>query len=36
MLPRNFKKVEKENGKNWKEVSIIDVFQDYPHVDVDV
>ena len=25
ILPQNFKKVERENGKNGKEVSIIDV-----------
>jgi len=36
MLPRNLKKMEKENGKNGKEVSIIDVFQDYSHVDANV
>ena len=28
--------MEKENGKNGKEVSIIDVFHDDSHVDVDV
>jgi len=36
MLPRNLKKVEKEYGKNGKEVSIIDVFQGDSHVDVNV
>jgi len=35
MLPRNLK-VERENGKNGKEVSINDVFQDDSHVDFNV
>ena len=36
MLPRNLKKVERENGSNGKKDSMIDVFQDDSHVDVDV
>lgn len=36
MLPQNLKKVERENGKNGKEVSIIDVLQDDSNVDVNV
>ena len=36
MLPQNLKKVERENGKNGKKDSMIDVFQDDSHVDVDV
>jgi len=36
MLPRNLKKVERENGRNGKEVSMDDVFQDDSHVDADV
>jgi len=36
MLPQYLKKVEKENGKNEKEISIIDVFQDDSHVDVNM
>ena len=36
MLPRKLKKWEKEYGKNGKEVSIIDMFQDDTHVEIDV
>jgi len=36
MLPQKLKKVERENGRNGKEVSTIDVFQDHSHVDADV
>ena len=36
MLPRNLKKVERENGRNGKESPINDVFQDDSHVAVDV
>ena len=36
MLPRNLKKVERENGRNGKKDSMNDVFQDNSHVDVDV
>ena len=36
MLPRNLKKVERENGRNGKKDSMIDVFQDDSHVDADV
>jgi hypothetical protein len=36
MLPRKLKKLEKEYGKNGKEVSIIDMCQDDTHVDIDV
>ena len=36
MILQKLKKVERENGKNGKEVSIIDVFQDDSHVDVNV
>ena len=36
MLPQNLKKVERENGRNEKKDSMIDVFQDDSHVDVDV
>lgn len=35
MLPRNLKKMERENGKSGKEVSMNDVFQDDSHVDAD-
>jgi len=36
MLPRNLKKVEREDGRNGKEDSMIDVFQNDSHVDADV
>ena len=36
MLPRNLKKVERENGRNGKKYSIIDVSQDDSHVNDDV
>ena len=36
MLPRKLKKLEKEYGKNGKEVSIIDMCQNDTHVDIDV
>jgi len=36
MLPQKLKKVERQNGKNGKEVSMNDVFQDYSHVDAHV
>lgn len=36
MLPRKLKKLEKEYGKNGKEVSITDMCQDDTHVDIDV
>ena len=36
MLPQKLKKLEKEYGKNGKEVSIIDMCQDDTHVDIDV
>ena len=36
MLPRKLKKLEKEYGKNGKEVSIIEMCQDDTHVDIDV
>lgn len=36
MLPRNLKKVERENNKNGKKDSMIDAFQDDSHVDADV
>lgn len=35
-LPWNLKKAERENGKNGKEVSINDVFQDDSNVAIDV
>ena len=36
MLPQKLKKVERENGSNGNEVSMIDVFQDDSHVDAGV
>ena len=36
MLPQNLNKVERENGRNGKEDSMNDVFQDDSHVDADV
>ena len=36
MLPQKLKKVEREDGRNGKEDSMEDVFQDDSHVDVDV
>ena len=36
MLPRKLKRLEKEYGKNRKEVSIIDMCQDDTHVGIDV
>jgi len=36
MLPQKLKKMERENGRNGKEVSINDVSYDDSHVDVDV
>jgi hypothetical protein len=36
MLPQKLKKVEREDGRNGKEVSMNDVSQDDSHVDADV
>ena len=36
MLPQKLKKVEREDGRNGKEVFTNDVFQDDSHVDADV
>ena len=36
MLPQKLKKWEQEDGKNGKEVSIIDMCKDDTHVDIDV
>ena len=36
MLPQKLKKVEIEDGRNGKEVSMDDVFQDDSYVDADV
>jgi len=35
MLPRNLKKLERENGRNGKKDSMNDLFQDDSHVAVD-
>jgi len=36
MLPQKLKKVEREDGRNGKEVSMNDVLQNDSHVDADV
>ena len=36
MLPQKLKKVEREDGRNGKEVSMNDVSQDDSHVDANV
>ena len=36
MLPQKLKKVKRENGRNGKQDSMIDVFQDDSHVDADM